>query len=888
MTLDFFERFKKNVNRNSDHIAFRNLTSQGAETYSYSQVDREIRILSRYLQKQGVHLGDKVGILMGNHSRWCVAFLAAQSAGAIMVPLDALHTPETLAKLVNHSECTFLFCTENLGPVLERIQELSSEAIPVLMLGDSKGVYPEWNSVLAESDEKKIPLPLVSRDLDGTHIIMYTSGTTGDPKGVALTGQSLHRTIVESLNVIKVTHSDNFLSVLPLYHILALVVNFMVPLYAGCRVTFLDVLDPQRILMTFREEGITIFVCVPQFYYVLQRRILQEVERQKPLLRLIFKRLYRISRFCNSRLKLNPGKRFFSKVHSQFGSRFRLFAVGGARFDFEIAESLRDLGFHIIQAYGLTETASVATIASPNSEGLGSVGKPLPHVKLEIANPNEEGIGEVLIRGEGVMQGYYKNPEATNEAIDKDRWLHTGDLGYISDEGDLYITGRMKDVIVLSSGKNIYPEEIEDFYLMNCPFIKELCVVGVEDSGASTGQESLHAVVVPDFDYLKSQQVVNAYDMIRYLMENLSQQLPSHKRVHSLEIRQEPLPRTTTRKIKRFELERELREGVARKKPDDEEEWQPSSALEAELVEQLKAIKQLEDLRPNMNLELDIGLDSLERVEFISNLQERYQVDISDNQAMELFTLQDVFDLVTTALESPGSATGTQKKSWREILEEPLNAEDKAKVWERLRRRSFVEFLFVLTTKVTFILCKLLFRLKGEGMVNLPWDYPFMLCPNHLSYVDAFVVAALLPPRVVKRFFALGYADYFSTGIAGYLGQLVKTVPVDSDRNLRQALRLAAEGLQKDLVLCVFPEGERSIDGSLKTFRKGPAILSTELNVPVVPVGIQGSYEVWRRGSGEFRLRPIKVRFGKSIHPEAGESVEAFNKRLYKAVEELV
>lgn len=888
MTLDFFERFKENLSRNTDHIAFRNLTAHGTESYSYSQVDREVRILSFYLQRQGVKPGDKVGILMGNHPRWCVAFLAAQSAGAIMVPLDVLHTPETLAKLINHSECAFMFCTENLGPVLERIQALRSEAIPALMLGDSKGVYPEWNSVLEESDGEEIPLPLEPRDLDGTHIIMYTSGTTGDPKGVALTGRNLYRTIAEALSEIDVRYSDNFLSVLPLYHILALVVNLMVPLYAGSRVTFLDVLDPQRILRTFREEGITIFVCVPQFYYVLQRRILQEVERQKPLLRFIFNRLYRTSRFCNSRFKLNPGKRFFSKIHSQFGPQFRLFGVGGARFDFEIAESLRDLGFHVIQAYGLTETASVATVALPNSEGLGSVGKPLPHVKIEIANPNGEGIGEVLISGEGVMQGYYKNPEATSEAIDKELRLHTGDLGYISEEGDLYITGRMKDVIVLSSGKNIYPEEIEDFYLMSCPFIKELCVVGVEDTGSSTGQERLHAVIVPDFDYLKSQQVVNAYDMIRYLMENLSQQLPSHKRVHSLEIRQDPLPRTTTRKIKRFKLERELREGVARKKHDDAEEWHPAAALESEVVEQLQAIKQIEDLRPDMNLELDLGLDSLERVEFISNLQERYQVDITDNQAMELFTLQDVFDLVNTALEAPGSVTGAQKKSWRAILEEPLNAEDKAKVWERLRRRSFVEFLFVLTTKTTLILSKLLFRLKGEGLENLPREYPFMLCPNHLSYVDAFVVAALLPARVVKRFFALGYADYFSSGISGYLGQLVKTVPVDSDRNLRQALRLAAEGIQQDLVLCVFPEGERSIDGGLKAFRKGPAILSTELNVPVVPVGIQGSYEVWRRGSGKIRLRPITVRFGKPICPEAGESAEAFNDRLYKAVEELV
>lgn len=575
-------------------------------------------------------------------------------------------------------------------------------------------------------------------------------------------------------------------------------------------------------------------------------------------------------------------------MHSRFGSRLRLFGVGGARFDLEVAESLRDLGFQIIQAYGLTETASVATVAMPGSEALGSVGKPLPHVEVRIGDPNSGGIGEVLIRGESVMQGYYKNPQATREAIDESLWLHTGDLGYVSEQGDLYITGRMKDVIVLSSGKNIYPEEIEDFYLMNCPFIKELCVVGVEDKGASTGQEKLHAVVVPDFDYLKSQQVVNAYDMIRYVMENLSQRLPTHKRIHSLEIRQEPLPRTTTRKIKRFQLERELREGIAEKDEREEGEWQPSSGLETEVVEQLLAIKQLETVRPDMNLELDIGLDSLERVEFVSNLQERYQIEVTDSQAVELFTLQDVFDLVRSALQTPGSSSNALRRSWGEILEEPLNEEDRAKVWERLRRRPFVEFLFVIVAKLTYALSALLFRLRGEGLENLPKDYPFMICPNHLSFVDAFVVVALLPARVVRRFFALGYADYFSSGIAGFLGRLIKTVPVDADRNLRQALRLAAEGLRKDLVLCVFPEGERSIDGRLKPFRKGPAILATEMDVPVVPVGIQGSYEVWRRGSSEIRLRSIKVCFGKPLRPLPSEDAEAFNRRLYQAVEQLI
>jgi long-chain acyl-CoA synthetase len=718
---------------------------------------------------------------------------------------------------------------------------------------------------------------------------MYTSGTTGNPKGVVLSGRNLYQNIDAALKQVDIDSDDNFLGVLPLYHILALIVNFMAPLYNGARVTYLDALDASRVLKTFREEGITVFVCVPQFYYVLYRKIRQEIDRQPWWKGFLFNRLYSLARFCNKNLGFNPGKTFFSAVHKQFGRQFKLFGVGGARFDAEVADSLDSLGFRILQAYGMTETAAIATMTRGGRTGLGSVGRPLPHVEIRIQDPDEEGKGEVLIRGDNVMLGYLKNPEATEEAIDSDSWLHTGDLGYLDGEGFLHITGRAKDIIVLSSGKNIYPEEIEHFYEQRCPYIKEMCVLGITDTTTSQEQERLHGVVVPDFDYLKSQQVVNAYEMIRYLLETLSQKLPSHKRVHSFEIRPEPLPRTTTRKIKRFELEQQLEGDSETGDRRDEQEWRPDSELAEGIVELIRKIKPGSVVRPEMSLELDLGFDSLERVEFVSSLADTLGVMIPDSETAELFTVQEVIDAsqrhlgVASAAADPG-----ERKSWAEILCEPLSEEDQANLTERLRRRPIVEFLFILTAKFTFLLARLLFRLKGQGLGNLPREYPFMICPNHLSFLDAFVVVALLPSRVVRRFFSLGYADYFSGGIVSFLGRLIKTIPVDPDRTLRQALRLAAEGLRRGLVLCVFPEGERSIDGELKTFRKGPAILATTLEVPVVPVGIRGSYEAWRRGSDKISLKPISVRFGEPVRPHPGESIEDFNARLKKAVAELL
>jgi long-chain acyl-CoA synthetase len=885
MALDFFERLKRNVAAHPEEPAIVNLGSDRKELITYGQIQDEVKKISVFLRNSGVTAGSKVGILMENHPRWGLAFLAGQSAGATIVPLDVLHQPDTLAYLVDHSECEFLFCSEKQLPTLEQIQSTRPEPLPAVVIGSSGNQYREWNQLLEQANHDDAPLPLVVRDLDEPHIIMYTSGTTGNPKGVVLSGRNLYQNIDAALKQVDIGSDDNFLGVLPLYHILALIVNFMAPLYNGARATYLDVLDAQRILKAFREEGITVFVCVPQFYYLLHRRIRQEIARQSWWKRFLFNRLYSLSRTCNRNLNRNPGGYFFSAIHKQFGPQFRLFGAGGARFDPEVVESLNNLGFTLAQAYGMTETAALATMTRGGIEGLGSVGRALPHVEIRISNPNAKGQGEVLIRGENVMLEYFKNPKATAEAIDSDSWLHSGDLGYLDEDGFLYITGRAKDVIVLSSGKNIYPEEIEHFYEQRCQYMKEMCVLGVVDSSTSGGQESLHAIVVPDFEYLKSQQVVNIYDMIRYWIENLSQQLPPHKRVHSFEIRSDPLPRTTTRKIKRFALEQSLEPAPEPGTPDSSKDWSPESELAKSVVNLIHRIKPGVVVRPEMSLELDLGFDSLERVELMSGLRDTLQVGIHDEEAAELFTVQDVIQAVevTGGNDMAGPGIG-ERKSWAAILSEPLSKEDEARVTERLRRRAFVEFLFVLVAKITLFLARILFQLRGEGLENLPKQYPFMICPNHLSFLDAFVVVALLPSRVVKRFFSLGYADYFSSGIVSFLGKLIKTIPVDPDRTLRQALRLAAHGLKSNLVLCVFPEGERSIDGHLKTFRKGPAILATNLRVPVVPVAIKGSYEAWRRGSGSIRLHPIRIKFGPPIEARAGESIDEFNDRLKQAV----
>src|SRR5262249_33267928 len=263
---------------------------------------------------------------------------------------------------------------------------------------------------------------------------------------------------------------------------------------------------------------------------------------------------------------LNPGRIFFVKIHRMLGPQIRYLVTGGSSFDPRIGRDLHKLGFTVLQAYGLTETTGGALLTPPKANVMGSVGQPLKGVQVKIVDPHPvEGalhaVGEVAIGGVIAMKGYYNRPDATAEAI-RDGWLLSGDLGYLDERGNLFVTGRRKEVIVLSSGKNIYPEEIEGHYLKS-PFIQEICVMGLLSRPGQPFAERLHAVVIPNFEILKQRKIVNAKQVIRFDIETLSQQLPSSKRILSYEIWQGSLPRTTTRKLKRFEVEKRVRQRQA-------------------------------------------------------------------------------------------------------------------------------------------------------------------------------------------------------------------------------------------------------------------------------------------------------------------------------------
>lgn len=522
----------------------------------------------------------------------------------------------------------------------------------------------------------------------------------------------------------------------------------------------------------------------------------------------------------------------------------------------------------------------------------GSVGPPFPSVEARIIDEHEveEGkpkAGEIAIRGALVMKGYWNRPEATREVL-RDGWLYTGDLGYFDAAGNLFITGRRKEVIVLANGKNVYPEEIEMHYLQS-PYVKEICVMALEARAGDPTSERLHGVIVPNFDLLRERKIVNAKEVIRLDVEALSHKIASTKRLGSYDIWQEDLPRTTTRKLKRFQIEKRVRElldkgresdgGIDRPLTEDERAW-----LEREDVQRALAIvkdsarNDLAEIRPGDNLELDLGLDSMQRVELLTALEGQMGGDVPESQLAEIYTVRDLVDAILQSSGNGGGRLRLAAPAWSTIFSEPVTDPE---VLALATHNIFAEIFFFVLGRLICLFALDRFDLKVRGLENLPEHGPFLLCSNHQSYIDPLVLASLLPWSMFRETFAVGTSDIFGKGFMRRLARWIRTVVLDPDANLVPAMRAGAFGLSQARILVLYPEGERTNDGGLRVFRKGAAILSIHTQAPIVPVAIEGFYEVWPRHKKFPKFGNLKMIIGKPMAPPpAEEASEASYERF--------
>jgi len=895
----FYDRFVECSERWPDNVALALQRPDHIESCTYAELRRMAESIGRWITENGFAHGSRLAILADNHPRWVAAYLGIIASGCVAVPLDTALHDDQVTKLLKNSGASAVFCDAKHLPVVRpAVTELKLGIIlmdPDRMTSpSSEGHFNQdhWLATLptifAAGPGRFKPAPERDDDLAS---LLYTSGTTADPKGVMLTHANFLGEVEAVFNWVDLGPTDALLGVLPLFHVLALMANLLLPLIKGSRVVYLETLNTTELLRALSERNITAFAVVPQFFYLIHERLFQEIAKRGAITQRIFGAMVALNRTLR-KIGINAGPILFKRVHQTLGPKMRYLATGGSRFDPAIMRDFHDLGIDILQALGLTETTAAIFVNSPDDNVIGSCGKAMKGVEGKIVDPQpqEEGppVGEVAVRGAVVMKGYWNRPDAT-AAVFRDGWFLTGDLGYFDPQGHLFVTGRKKEVIVLSNGKNVYPDEIETHYLKS-PFIKEIAVMGLEGKPGEGG-DRLHAVIVPNFDVLRQRKIVNAKEAIRFDIEGLAPQIASTKRIGSYEIWQEDLPRTTTRKIKRFEVEKKVRANQAKKTADDSElpAEKPLTADETLWLDQpdvqraLKVVRETArsappTLRPTLNLELDLGLDSMQRVELLSRLEEELGGNVEESRLAEIYTVRDLVDAVLQSASSgAGRGTHVTFAGWKSILAEDPEDPD---VLALAHPNRVTDTFWFLLSRIFQLIALDRFDLKVSGLDKLPKSGPYIISSNHQSYLDPLILASVLPPDVFLRLFAVGTSDIFGKGFMRKLARSLKVVVLDPDANLVPAMRAGAFGLRQGLALMLYPEGERSIDGKPRIFKKGAAILSIHQQVPIVPVAIEGFYDAWPRNQKFRGFTPLQMVFGDPIvpPPESDASEAAYEK----------
>jgi long-chain acyl-CoA synthetase len=874
----FYDRFVECEQRWPQNIAVEIQKHDAVEGHTYTALRRMAESVAQWIIDRGHEPGSRLAILADNHPRWTATYLGVIAAGCTAVPLDTAFHSDQVAKLLQDSGSSVLFSDSKHLAVAQQATNGSHVEVVLTDAKHDQAARPVATLETMFSGEPRHfqPVPRSSEDIA---TLLYTSGTTADPKGVMLTHANLLGECRAVFGLLQLTPSDAVLGVLPLFHALAQMANLLLPLVCGARVVYLETLNTGELVRALRERSVTAFACVPQFYYLIHERIQSEVAKRGTLARFVFRALMKLTVGFRA-IGWNSGKIFFRKIHATFGPRMRFLVTGGSRWDPQIGRDFHALGIDILQAYGLTETTGGAMCTPPKDNVIGSVGKPLPGVEvrvIEAAQDEGPAIGEIVIRGPIVMKGYWDRPAATSEVL-PDEWLRTGDLGYFDSHGNLFITGRKKEVIVLSSGKNVYPEEIETHY-QKSPYIKEICVLGLTASSDEAFSERLHAVVVPDFEILKQRKVVNTKEVIRFDVEGLSHQLASTKRILSYEIWQDELPRTTTRKLKRFEIEKRVRANREHGESHDSRLSTPASLnkeeqswlQEPKVQRALKTIRaaskaKIDFVGPRDSLELDLGLDSMQRVELVVALEKELGAKVDESRVSEIYTVRELIEMVRRGGPAERQSLLPGRAGWNSILaQESTDPEVLALVKPRPFAAAFLFLLF----RFIQLFSRDRFDLHVTGIDKLPKQGPFIISPNHQSYIDPFVVGSLLPWTLFREMFSVGTSDVFGSGFMRRIAHWMRVIVVDPDANLIPAMRAGAFGLRHGRILFLFPEGERSIDGQPKVFKKGAAILALHMQVPIVPVALDGFHEVWPRGKKFFqRFNPLRVTFGDPIFPE--------------------
>jgi len=757
---------------------------------------------------------DKVAIFSENLPEWIMAFYAAWHHNITVVPVDFMASSEDVAYILNDCQPELIFHSKNTEEVLNKALKDTKHSMERVCL-DTEEITPvpgEWNQ---------------PTDLDKTSVIIYTSGTTGSPKGVMLSYTNLLNNINAVTTDIPIfTYQCRVLLVLPLQHIFPLVGVMMAPLSAGGMLAITPSLQGSDIISTLQKHKITHIIGVPRLFEMIYKGIINKINASP-----VTKGLYKMVRAVNSP-KL--GKIIFKKVHDQFGGHLHTLVSGGAALPMDVGGFYHGLGFTILEGYGMTESAPMISFTHPGDVILGCAGRTMECLEVAIRD------GEVVAKGKSVMKGYYNRPEETAEVI-KDGWLHTGDLGYL--DGDhLYITGRKKEIIVLSNGKNINPSEVEDSMLAKADD-------AIAELGVTLYEDVLQAVILPNFQELSRQGIVdiNAY-FNDFLINTYNPKVSPYKQVSKFTIVTEGLPRTRLSKLQRFKLNDIIANGQQKR----ERKPEPDSK---EYVSIKKFLEELtgKEVYVDSHLLFDLALDSLAKLELLDYIERTFGLAIKESELLNYTSFGEMVQFISSHKEH------FEEKSfdWHEMMTKPLDIKLKKPWWT----------LAFINLKAR-VLLKMFFKIERVGLDSYP-EGAGIIAPNHSSFLDAFLVASLLKKNNLRNTFFYGKKEHLNSPFRRMMAKHNNVIIMDLEKDLYHSIQQISQVLREGKKLIIFPEGTRSRTGELGEFKNTFAILSKELQVPVYPVALTGAFAAWpRHKKMPITGSRIKVNYLPAILPE--------------------
>ena len=797
-------------------------------TLTYAQVYDLARKVALLLEENGIGKGDPVLLCAPNSPYWGAVFWGSLLCGARPVPLNIQSTAHVIEKIAEQTQARILFHNQFFKVVIpSTVSCFLLECLPEFIEKYTADDFIE--RVISEDDIVEI---------------MYTSGTTGDPKGVLLT----HKNIVSNLTAISRIISlspqkDRLLSILPLSHILEQAIGFLLPYWHGAHIIYAH--SHGAISELMRTYRITKLVAVPEFLQVIMNRIEDRAVEQGKGEK--FAKALRLSSSINNRF---VSRFLFRSVHRTFGKKFHTIACGGAPLDSVLEKKWRSFGLYVLQGYGLTETSPVVTLSSYDEHRSGSVGKPISNIEVTLG-PD----GEILVRGPSVFQGYYKDPVRTAETFTKDGWFKTGDIGEFDSDTFLFLRGRKKYMILGPGGQNVFPDDIE-VVLNKQEGVQEGCIIGLEKGH---GNVLIHAVLLLK-EPMKDQEVER-------IITATNNQLASYQRIGGWTVWDEDdFPRTATRKVKKDLVKIHI---IGQKKPISAQ----AVSHATKLVRILAAVTGIasDEITENTKIVSELNLDSLMRVELVARIEEDLHVFIDDSRITRDTTVAQLEKLVKT--------------------QEPIKEKKGLKKWPRMWWACWLRFIAQL---IIFPILRIFFRIKVEGEKNLhAIPFPVIFMPNHISYLDSLAVCMALPINVRNKIsFAAAhdilYEEYrHFAGIVEFIFNAFP-FPRKEHENIKVGLLNMGKILDKDFSVVMFPEGKISEDAMLLPLKRGAGLVAVEMGVPVVPVKISGTEKIAKYGSWMPTKRStVTIRFGKPLTFKKSESYIEVTEKLQKVLAEL-